>query len=89
LAYQLPTVYPGFPSGQQSVIRLEDNATIPFDPGNIDYQAYLEWVSQGNVPLPASALLEPGQPNVQWAPTPEDEAAEDWTQATGSSYPAS
>ena len=26
---------------------------IPFDPANTDYQAYLKWVSEGGVPLPA------------------------------------
>jgi hypothetical protein len=33
--------------------RLEDNAFIPFDLQNSDYQKYLEWVSQGNQPEPA------------------------------------
>ena len=35
------------------VCKLEDNAFIPFDPANTDYQAYLKWVSEGNTPLPA------------------------------------
>jgi len=33
--------------------RLADNAFIPFDPANVDYQEYLKWLSEGNQPLPA------------------------------------
>ena len=35
------------------VARLGDGSTIPFDPANTDYQAYLKWLEEGNEPLPA------------------------------------
>ena len=35
------------------VLRIADNAFIPFDPANTDYQAYLKWVALGNTPEPA------------------------------------
>jgi hypothetical protein len=38
-----------------AIIRLLDNAFIPMDEANTDYQAYLAWVAQGNTPLPAEA----------------------------------
>ncbi len=37
----------------QQVLRIADNATIPFDLGNTDYQQYLKWVAEGNTPEPA------------------------------------
>jgi len=40
----------------EGVIRKSDNAFIPPDPANTDYQAYLKWLEAGNTPEPA---LEP------------------------------
>jgi hypothetical protein len=47
----LPNSWDGSPT--QVVERLSDNAFIPFDPDNTDYQEYLKWLAKGNTPLPA------------------------------------
>ena len=40
-------------TGYEAIIRTSDNAYIPINPDNSDYQQYLKWVSEGGVPLPA------------------------------------
>ena len=39
-----------------SIIRLSDNAFIPMDEANTDYQTYLKWLEEGNEPLPADEV---------------------------------
>ena len=47
----LPNDWQGNPA--TCIQRLSDKAWIPNDTDNTDYQAYLKWVSEGGVPLPA------------------------------------
>ena len=42
-----------------SILRIEDNASIPDDPANSDYAAYLEWVEDGNTPEAADVPPDP------------------------------
>jgi hypothetical protein len=37
--------------------RLPDNAFIPNDLENTDWQAYQEWLSEGNTPLPPEGTV--------------------------------
>ena len=49
-----------------TIRRTADNAFIPPDPANTDYQAYLAWLEAGNTPEPAPVP----------APAPEPTPAE-------------
>jgi hypothetical protein len=51
--YQLIAPMPGMENQTRTVLRVEDNAFIPFDPANRDYQEYLAWVAEGNEADPA------------------------------------
>jgi hypothetical protein len=46
------------PAKEIAIIRLDDGAHIPFDPANTDYQKYLQWLSEGNEPLPPDEVTE-------------------------------
>ena len=41
---------PIFGTEENCVKRIADNAVVPFDPDNTDYQAFLLWKSEGNEP---------------------------------------
>jgi hypothetical protein len=41
---------------EDMILRIADNAFIPFDNLNSDYLEYLEWVNQGNVPQEAEVI---------------------------------
>jgi hypothetical protein len=43
----------------ETIKRLSDNAFIPQDPANTDYQQYLLWLEEGNEPLPPDPIPEP------------------------------
>lgn len=40
-------------NGQISAVLRDGSDSIPFALDNTDYQAYLKWVEEGGVPLPA------------------------------------
>lgn len=44
---------------QSTAIQRADGASIPADPRNSDYQAYLAWVAKGNTPTPYAAPPTP------------------------------
>ena len=61
MTYQLTT--------GDSILRLTDNASIPPDGGNRDYQEYLAWLEEGNEPEPAPV------PPIPVEPTPSEKLA--------------
>ena len=44
-----------FGNEPQAIFRISDNAFIPFDPANTDYQEYLKWLAEGNEPESADS----------------------------------
>jgi hypothetical protein len=46
-------------SNPRTVQRMADNAFIPDDPANRDYQTYLLWLDEGNTPDPAPPPVMP------------------------------
>ena len=52
-----------------TILRIADNAIIPPDPANTDYQAYLAWLEAGNTPEPAP------EPEPVAEPTPAEKLA--------------
>ncbi len=53
-----------------SVTCLSDNASIPADEANTDYAAYLQWLSEGNVPEPADISPAPSYQELRAAAYP-------------------
>lgn len=47
----------------QCVVRLSDNAIIPFDPANTDAKEFAKWLQEGNLPEPAE---EGGTVTQEW-----------------------
>ena len=52
-------------TNSETIKRLSDNAFIPLDPANTDYQQYLLWLEEGNTPLPPDPIPEPEPPTAQ------------------------
>ena len=53
----------------ETITRVSDNAHIPLNPDNYDYQQYLKWLEEGNTPLPADELAAQQAVQVKSQPT--------------------
>jgi hypothetical protein len=52
ITYKLINNFGGIPSA----VNRNDGLSIPFDPANTDYIAYLAWLAEGNTPEPADEV---------------------------------
>jgi hypothetical protein len=55
-------------AGSESVIDLDTGGSIPADLANIDYQTFLAWCKEGNVPEAADPLPVPVPPEIDGLP---------------------
>lgn len=46
----------------ETILRLTDRTWITPDPASTDWQAYQQWLAEGNTPEPADPLPEPPAP---------------------------
>ena len=53
IIYKLTITDPGANETVNQFIDGKQTISIPFDPDNTDYQAYLAWLAEGNTPEPA------------------------------------
>lgn len=60
------------------ILRTTDNACIPADPDNADYQAFLAWCAKGNKPEPKETQKIPSKKADQVAWEKVAENAPEW-----------